>query len=143
LPIWIGGAGEKRTLRTAARFADGWNAPYLSPAEWKRKSEVLDAWCGKVGRDPGSIARTINVGFYMGADATAAKRHVARRPGCDRDVEHSPGGAELGVRLLRAQQAQRQVALIGYPPPDHPLAIGAFGREWMDAKTRSFANSRT
>src|SRR5687768_17809225 len=27
LPLWIGGAGEKRTLRTVARFADGWNAP--------------------------------------------------------------------------------------------------------------------
>ena len=75
LPLWIGGAGEKRTLRTAARFADGWNAPYLPPAEWKRKSEVLDAWCVKVSRDPASIARTINVGFYMGADEAGAKRH--------------------------------------------------------------------
>jgi F420-dependent oxidoreductase-like protein len=75
LPLWIGGAGEKRTLRTAARFADGWNAPYLAPAEWKRKSAVLDDWCAKVGRDPAAIARTCNVGFYMGADARAAKRH--------------------------------------------------------------------
>ena len=75
LPLWIGGAGEKRTLRTAARFADGWNAPYLPPSEWKRKSEVLDAWCIKVRRDPASITRTINVGFYMGADAAGAKRH--------------------------------------------------------------------
>ena len=77
LPIWIGGSGEKRTLRAAARHADGWNAPYLAPLEWKRKSEVLDAWCVKVGRDPRSIARTINVGFYMGADAAAAKRQEA------------------------------------------------------------------
>ncbi len=75
LPIWIGGAGEKRTLRTAARFADGWNAPYLSPAEWRRKSEVLDAWCAGVGRDPGTIVRTINIGFYMGADDAGAKRN--------------------------------------------------------------------
>jgi alkanesulfonate monooxygenase SsuD/methylene tetrahydromethanopterin reductase-like flavin-dependent oxidoreductase (luciferase family) len=28
-----------------------------------------------VGRDPASITRTINVGFYMGADARGAKRH--------------------------------------------------------------------
>ncbi|TME67163.1 MAG: LLM class flavin-dependent oxidoreductase, partial [Chloroflexi bacterium] len=77
LPLWIGGAGEKRTLRTAARFADGWNAPYLPPAEWKRKSQVLDAWCAKVGRDPSAIVRTINVGFYMGADESGAKRHEA------------------------------------------------------------------
>jgi alkanesulfonate monooxygenase SsuD/methylene tetrahydromethanopterin reductase-like flavin-dependent oxidoreductase (luciferase family) len=75
LPLWIGGAGEKRTLRTAARFADGWNAPYLAPGEWKRKSAVLDDWCAKLGRDPSAIARTCNVGFYMGADARSAKRH--------------------------------------------------------------------
>jgi alkanesulfonate monooxygenase SsuD/methylene tetrahydromethanopterin reductase-like flavin-dependent oxidoreductase (luciferase family) len=72
LPLWIGGAGERRTLRTAARFADGWNAPYLTPAEWKRKNEVLDGWCAKLGRDGRQIARTINLGFYMGADAKGA-----------------------------------------------------------------------
>ncbi|TME95460.1 MAG: TIGR03560 family F420-dependent LLM class oxidoreductase [Chloroflexi bacterium] len=75
LPIWIGGSGEKRTLRAAARHADGWNAPYLAPDEWRRKSAVLDDWCEKAGRDPASIARTINVGFYMGADPVGAKRH--------------------------------------------------------------------
>jgi alkanesulfonate monooxygenase SsuD/methylene tetrahydromethanopterin reductase-like flavin-dependent oxidoreductase (luciferase family) len=78
LPLWIGGAGEKRTLRTAARFADGWNAPYLAPAEWKRKNEVLDRWCERLGRDSREIERTINVGFYMGADAAGAAREEAR-----------------------------------------------------------------
>jgi F420-dependent oxidoreductase-like protein len=74
LPLWIGGSGERRTLRTAARFADGWNAPYLPAGEWKRKSSVLDEWCAKVGRDPARIVRTVNVGFYMGADDAGAKR---------------------------------------------------------------------
>jgi alkanesulfonate monooxygenase SsuD/methylene tetrahydromethanopterin reductase-like flavin-dependent oxidoreductase (luciferase family) len=78
LPLWIGGAGEKRTLRTAARFADGWNAPYLAPAEWARKNEVLDRWCAEIGRDGKDIARTINVGFYMGADAAGAARAEER-----------------------------------------------------------------
>jgi alkanesulfonate monooxygenase SsuD/methylene tetrahydromethanopterin reductase-like flavin-dependent oxidoreductase (luciferase family) len=78
LPIWIGGGGEKRTLRTAARFADGWNVPYLSPADWVAKSAVLDTWCEREGRDPGAIARTVNVGFYMGADAGGAERAQER-----------------------------------------------------------------
>jgi len=78
LPIWIGGGGEKRTLRTAARHADGWNVPYISPADWAAKSAVLDRWCDKERRDPASIARTVNVGFYMGADARGADRAAER-----------------------------------------------------------------
>ena len=74
LPIWIGGGGEKRTLRTTARYADGWNVPYLSPVEWKAKSAVLDKWCERVKRDPRAITRTVNAGFYMGADDAGRRR---------------------------------------------------------------------
>ncbi len=74
IPIWIGGRGEKRTLRAAARHADGWNAPYLGPDEWKQKSDVLTSWCEKEGRDPSSIRRSVNAGFYIGADARGAAR---------------------------------------------------------------------
>jgi alkanesulfonate monooxygenase SsuD/methylene tetrahydromethanopterin reductase-like flavin-dependent oxidoreductase (luciferase family) len=77
LPIWIGGGGEKRTIRAAARYADGWNAPYLGPEAWKKKSEVLDAWCASQGRDPRSILRSVNVGFYLGADAKGVARGEA------------------------------------------------------------------
>jgi alkanesulfonate monooxygenase SsuD/methylene tetrahydromethanopterin reductase-like flavin-dependent oxidoreductase (luciferase family) len=74
LPIWIGGGGEKRTLRAAARYADGWNAPYIGPDEWVAKGRVLDRWCETEGRDPKTILRTVNLGFYMGADAKGAAR---------------------------------------------------------------------
>jgi probable F420-dependent oxidoreductase len=77
LPIWIGGRGEKRTLRAAARWADGWNAPYLDPASWEAKSAVLDDWCAREGRDPRTILRSANVGFYLGADAAGAARQEA------------------------------------------------------------------
>lgn len=77
LPIWVGGIGEKRTLRTAARWADGWNAPYISPEEFRRKSRVLDDWCEREGRDPAQVRRTVNVGFYMGATPRAARRQEA------------------------------------------------------------------
>ena len=77
LPIWIGGSGEKRTLRAAARYADGWNAPYQGPDAWQKKSAVLDEWCEKERRDPTTIVRSANVGFYMGADARGAARAEA------------------------------------------------------------------
>lgn len=63
LPIWIGGGGEKRTLKIAARHADGWNVPFISPEEFARKNAVLDQHCTDVGRDPAEIKRAINTGL--------------------------------------------------------------------------------
>jgi probable F420-dependent oxidoreductase len=60
VPILIGGAGEKVTLRIVARFADMWHTS--GPFDrWTRKSDVLDEWCGRLGRDPREIERTVTV----------------------------------------------------------------------------------
>lgn len=63
LPIWIGGSGEKRTLRIAAQYADGWNIPFVSPETFARKREVLGEHCAAVGRDAGEITCAINLGL--------------------------------------------------------------------------------
>jgi len=48
LPIWVGGQGEKRTIRTAAKYADGWNAPYIdapaTPSRWRARSTWASTW---------------------------------------------------------------------------------------------------
>ncbi|HTO09229.1 MAG TPA: TIGR03560 family F420-dependent LLM class oxidoreductase, partial [Myxococcota bacterium] len=61
LPIWVGGLGEKKTLRLCAKYADGWNAAYASPAEFARLSKVLDQWCEKENRDPATLRRAVNL----------------------------------------------------------------------------------
>ena len=63
LPIWVGGGGEKVTLRIAAQYADGWNVPFIAPDAWAHKSGVLDAHCERLGRDPSTIERGVNVGM--------------------------------------------------------------------------------
>jgi F420-dependent oxidoreductase-like protein len=63
LPIWIGGGGEKVTLRIAAAHADGWNVPFVPPDAWARKAKVLDAHCDAYGRDPATITKSVNVGM--------------------------------------------------------------------------------
>ncbi len=61
LPVWIGGAGEKVTLRIAAQHADGWNVPFLAPDVYRHKAEVLAGHCADVGRDPSTIMRSVNL----------------------------------------------------------------------------------
>ena len=63
LPIWIGGGGEKKTLRIAAEVADGWNVPFVSPEDFARKRGVLEQHCEAVGRDPSEIRCAVNVGL--------------------------------------------------------------------------------
>jgi alkanesulfonate monooxygenase SsuD/methylene tetrahydromethanopterin reductase-like flavin-dependent oxidoreductase (luciferase family) len=58
LPIMIGGSGEKKTLRTVARYADQWNA-MGSVEKLRHKVEVLRGHCEAVGRDPTEIAFTV------------------------------------------------------------------------------------
>jgi F420-dependent oxidoreductase-like protein len=61
-PIWIGGSGPKRTLRITAQYADVWNAAGGSPQEVAASSAILDQHCADVGRDPGQIRRSVQLG---------------------------------------------------------------------------------
>ncbi|MGI9624693.1 MAG: TIGR03560 family F420-dependent LLM class oxidoreductase [Acidimicrobiales bacterium] len=57
IPLLIGGGGETRTLRTAARFATEWNV-WGGPADMAHKISVLEAHCEALGRDPEGIAKS-------------------------------------------------------------------------------------
>ena len=61
LPLWIGGGGEKRTLKIVAKYADGWNVPFVTPEAFASKCAIIDDHCATVGRDPSEIRRTVNL----------------------------------------------------------------------------------
>jgi len=69
IPVWIGGGGEKKTLRVAAEHADGWNIPFVAPETFAHKGGVLDGHCEQVGRDPGEIRRAVNLGLAWDDDS--------------------------------------------------------------------------
>lgn len=77
VPLMIGGAGERRTLRVVAKHADLWNL-YATPDELRRKDGVLREHCAAVGRDEAEIERTIGVKIVIRDDPTEA-RDVYRR----------------------------------------------------------------
>src|SRR5438093_435314 len=74
-PILIGGGGERRTLRTVARYADACNVSG-TPEEVRHKFDVLDAHCQNVGRDPAEIRRTMQVLLFLTEDPAFQERVV-------------------------------------------------------------------
>jgi alkanesulfonate monooxygenase SsuD/methylene tetrahydromethanopterin reductase-like flavin-dependent oxidoreductase (luciferase family) len=60
LPIMIGGSGEKKTLRTVAKYADMWNG-MGSVEKVTHKIEVLQGHCDAVGRDIAEIEFTLGL----------------------------------------------------------------------------------
>jgi F420-dependent oxidoreductase-like protein len=114
LPIWVGGGGEKRTLRIAAKHADGWNVPFISPEEFARKRDVLHRHCEDVGRDPGDVRCTVNVGMAFSDESLRVQfGNIAEmvRPGVlfgteeqmlDRVGQYADAGAEQINIAMRA-----------------------------------------
>jgi F420-dependent oxidoreductase-like protein len=65
IPLWIAGGGEKKTLRTAAAYADYTNFDG-TPETFKHKSEVLAQHCRDLGRDFAEITRTADYNVVIG-----------------------------------------------------------------------------
>jgi alkanesulfonate monooxygenase SsuD/methylene tetrahydromethanopterin reductase-like flavin-dependent oxidoreductase (luciferase family) len=58
IPVIVGGSGEKRTLRIAARLGDGCNLP-SDLGELDHKLAVLREHCLQAGRDPAEMEITV------------------------------------------------------------------------------------
>lgn len=75
IPILIGGAGERRTLRVVAEHADIWHA-FGDVDTLTHKVAVLEEHCEVVGRDPGEIERSTGTsvrGLGVGDPETAER----------------------------------------------------------------------
>src|SRR5580692_5985671 len=67
LPLLVGGGGERRTLRIAARYADHWNA-WTTPDQLAHKVSVLRQHCEEAGRDPAEIHVSTQALLYLSTD---------------------------------------------------------------------------
>ena len=68
LPLFIGGGGEKVTLRITAQYADEWNV-WGNVAELTHKMAILDQHCARLGRNPADIQRSAVALVFMTDDA--------------------------------------------------------------------------
>lgn len=79
LPLLIGGGGERRTLRTVARYADFWHG-HGPPEVFAHKMEVLRAHCAEVGRDPNEITplTTVRPNVILRGATADVRAHLDR-----------------------------------------------------------------
>ncbi|MCO5202003.1 MAG: LLM class F420-dependent oxidoreductase [Chloroflexi bacterium] len=101
LPLLIGGGGEQRTLRIAAKYANEWNV-WGTPEVLKHKGGILDQYCREIGRDPKAIAHSAQGMLMLTDDAAMVERmKAAGRPVI--------GGNGPQVRALVEQYAEAGV----------------------------------
>ena len=131
LPIWIGGRGKQRTPRLAARYADGFNMPYVAPELFADRTTRVDRFCEELGRDPAEIQRSVNVGFYMSANEAAARAKEQSGFGGNMGREGMLVGtpAQAIDRIGEYERAGAQGLNIAFRPPVDWEAFDAFIEE--------------
>jgi alkanesulfonate monooxygenase SsuD/methylene tetrahydromethanopterin reductase-like flavin-dependent oxidoreductase (luciferase family) len=65
IPLWIAGGGEKKTLLSAAKYAQYTNFD-STPDVFRRKSDILAQHCKDVGTDFDAIVRSGNFNVVIG-----------------------------------------------------------------------------
>jgi probable F420-dependent oxidoreductase len=144
LPLWVGGTGRRRTLRIAARHADGWNAAYVGPEEYAQLNRALDQWCEREGRDPATIERSVNLSFQLSADAARAakiEQELRERWG-EAAVPRLLAGSLIGTpdqaakRVNEYLQAGAQNVNVAMRAPWDAEAFDAYVREVIPALQR-------
>jgi len=79
VPLWIGGGGEKVTLKLVAQYADACNVGGGNAEVVRQKLDILQGHCEAVGRDYAEITRSTSFAVYPianGADPEAATAAV-------------------------------------------------------------------
>jgi F420-dependent oxidoreductase-like protein len=115
VPIWVGGSGERRTLRLAAQHADGCNL-FGDAATVRHKVEVLQRHCAAVDRDPSEVRVT-----HLSTASVLST-------GNDRERPHRDAGTvdEQVGRYRELAEAGVQSAIVGLP--ELGVDDGAVGR---------------
>ena len=130
VPLVVGGGGERRTLRLAARYADACNL-FGEPDAVRHKVDVLHGHCADVGRDPTEVT--------VSHLSTAVVRPTRRELGAAVDALRGRAPSEAVVdrlgagtveeqvgRYRRLAQAGVQTAMVAMPDVATPGALEAF-----------------
>jgi alkanesulfonate monooxygenase SsuD/methylene tetrahydromethanopterin reductase-like flavin-dependent oxidoreductase (luciferase family) len=128
LPLLIGGGGERRTLRTAAMYAQEWNI-WGRPSDLAAKGAVLDRHLAAAGRPANAITRSA-AAFLAFADDTVSGERL-------RDAYGRQGGLVGTPDMIRQAIVDYREAGVGelivpdynYEPSERDAALDRFRHE--------------
>ena len=98
--VLVGGGGEQRTLRIAARHADMTHWFPLGLDALRHKDELLRRYCDEIGRDPTTIERTMATPVVV-ASSEAEGRAILEHMPPERRPNMAAGTAEQMADALR------------------------------------------
>ena len=137
LPLWLGGGGEKVTLKLVAQFAQGCNVGGGDPAVIRQKLAVLREHCDALGRDYNSITRSTGMNVFIldeGADAEKATAQARGKTSLEDFKKGVVVGtvAEITERVEQVVDAGADYIIMSFPRVayDHSL-LQRFAAEVM------------
>jgi len=107
-PILVGGNGKKKTLPLAAKYARVWNGVWLSPEDFKDRSETLDELLAREGRSPQDVQRTMMTNLLFAADDKELDQKIA-------DLKRTRSELSNLSTLEAVRQIQKQNWIAGTP----------------------------
>ena len=135
IPIMVGGGGEKRTLRTLAKYGDIMNVGG-SPAVLRQKIEVLERHCADVGRDPAEISKTAFMVVALQDDEAKAERlrqTFAPQASDEERAQMAIGNAEHVISVIRAYEEAGADQAIFQSIPNNPRLYARLDAEVLAA----------
>ena len=148
VPVIVGASGEKIGLRIAAKYADYWQMS-VDPTtvdQFRHKSEVLDAHCRDVGRDPALVSRVPEGSFLIretreeARDAFGGLRRPLRLVG---RIAGRHGGRQLGRDVRGDRRESPAIPRGRHLGSDPPAAAAVRLRDDPEARNRSPARARS
>ena len=117
LPLWVGGMGERLTLRVVAESADGWNTFLMPEEQYRHKLNVLAEHCRAVGRNPDDIRKSLVLQALIGRDQREIDERIASVAAARNTT---PEALRRGAVVGTPEQAAEQVVALS------KLGVGDF-----------------
>jgi F420-dependent oxidoreductase-like protein len=124
--LWIGGGGERVTLRLVAKYGDACNFGTGRVDVIERKLAILRQHCEEAGRDYDEITKSTSLNVFpieAGADPVTATAKARGRYSLDEFLEIGSGGtSDILAEVVTTKQLSEQVEQLAEGGIDYVIA---------------------